>query len=84
MTKKEILNARTVAYYSGYDGLEIKDILYGLDDYVAYTSSAWTYTSGAWIGKKRAHICKIYYTASGNAYFKYNGIRIPLNECIRI
>lgn len=76
MTKKEILNARTVAYYSGYDGLEIKDILYGLDDYIAFTS-------GAWIGKERAHICKIYYTVSGNAYFKYNGVRIPLNECIR-
>ena len=78
MTKKEILNARTIAYYSrGYDGLEIKDILYGLDDYVAFTN-------GALMGKERAHICKIYYTASGGAYFKYNGVRIPLNECIRI
>ena len=76
MTKKEILNARTIAYYSGFGGLEIKSIEYGIEDYIIYVS-------GAWCSEKSVHKCKVYYTMSGNAYFKCNGVRVPLSECMR-
>ena len=75
MTKKDILKMETIAYYSGFNGLEIKGIEYGIDDYVLCVS-------GAWNGKPKLHRLKIYYT-SENAYIKLSGYRIPLDECIR-
>lgn len=47
MTKKDILKMETIAYYSGFNGLEIKDIEYGIDDHVLCVS-------GAWYGKAKA------------------------------
>lgn len=75
MTKKEVLNTchEVVAYYSGYSGIEI----YYLNDNEVY------YTSGAWTGHKFYHKSKIYFTLSGEPYFKYKGRRIQLSECIR-
>lgn len=78
MTKNEkmhVLNMGAIAYYSGWNGIEIKNIEHGFDDFVLYVQNAW-------YGKKSAHRAKINYTASGNAYFNANGRRIPLNECI--
>lgn len=75
MTKKDILNMETIAYYSGFNGLEIKGIEYGINDYVLCVS-------GAWNGKPKPHCLKIYYT-SENAYIKLNGYRVSLDECIR-
>ncbi len=74
--KKAILEKSALAYYSGYDGIEIKDIESGIEDYVIFVS-------GAWYGKKSVHRSIIKTTASGNLYFLYNGRRIPLDECIR-
>lgn len=77
MTKKEIcINNKSVAYYSGFFGLEIKHIEYGIDDYIYYVI-------GAWNGKPTYHKSKIYYTEKGG-YFKCKGIRVPLNDCIRM
>lgn len=89
--KQEWLNCQTIAYYSGFAGIEIKsingwesieirDLYYNsvpdlMDDYVIFVA-------GAWCSNKTVHRSRIYYTQSG-AYFKYNGIRIPLDECIR-
>ena len=43
MTKKEYCENRpTVAYYSGFGGLEVKFIEYGTDDYVYLVAGAWT------------------------------------------
>ena len=75
MTKKDILKKETIAYYSGFNGLEIKGIEYGIDDHVLCVS-------GAWYGKPKPHRLKIYYT-SENAYIKLNGDKIRLDECIR-
>ena len=75
MTKKDILKMETIAYYSGFNGLEIKGIEYGIDDYVLCVS-------GAWYGKPKPHRLKIYYT-SENAYIKLSGEKIRLDECIR-
>lgn len=76
MKKSEILKMETIAYYSGFNGLEIKGIEYGIDDHVLCVS-------GAWYGKPKPHRLKIYYT-SENAYIKLHGYRIPLDECIRM
>lgn len=74
--KQQIIDMPTVAYYSGFGGIEIKDIEYGINDYIIAVS-------GAWCSNKSVHRVKIYYGANGNAYFKLYGVRIPLNECIR-
>lgn len=74
MKKTDILKMKSVAYYSGLNGLEIKKIEYGIDDYVLCVS-------GAWSSKKQAHRVKVYYTGD-NPYFMVHGYRIPLNECI--
>ena len=75
MNKKDILKMETIAYYSGFNGLEIKGIEYGIDDHVLCVS-------GAWNGKPKPHRLKIYYT-SENAFIKLHGYRVPLDECIR-
>lgn len=75
MTKKDILKMETIAYYSGFNGLEVKGIEYGIDDYVLFVS-------GAWCGNPKPHRLKIYYT-SASAYIKLHGYRVPLDECIR-
>ena len=81
MTKQEknqVLESETIAYFSGYDGIEIKSIQYDINDYVIFVSGAWT-------GKKQVHKSKIYYTVNDeNIYFRYGNNRIPLNECIRV
>lgn len=41
MSKAEILDMPTIAYWSGLDGLEIKDIEYGINDYALCVSGAW-------------------------------------------
>lgn len=78
MTKNEkaaIIAAPAVAYYSGYSGIEIKAIEYGIEDYIVFVA-------GAWCSEKSAHKSKVYYNGE-NDYFKYRGARIPLCDCIR-
>ena len=73
--KKAILDAACIAYYSGFGGIEIKEIEYGINDYI-------TYTAGAWTSQKTAHKSKVYYD-SENVYFRYHNNRIKLSDCIR-
>ena len=76
MTKKEHCeNRSTVAYYSGFGGLEVKFIEYGTDDYVHLVA-------GAWNGKKSYHRLKIHYGAK-SVYICLFGRRCPLSEFIR-
>lgn len=75
MNKNEIMGSRCVAYYSGWGGIEITEIENGFDDYVLFRAPAWC--SGT-----KPHRAKVYYDAQ-IPYFKYNGHRISLNECIR-
>lgn len=81
MTKKEYcLNHESIAYYSGLNGLEIKGIEYGIDNYIYAVS-------GMWYGGEKArryHRVKIRYTINGDPYFRIFGNRIPLAECIRM
>ena len=71
---ESINNKKSVAYYSGFGGLEIKSIEYGIDDKVEFIV-------GAWCNKRSAHKVKIHYS-NNIPYFKFNGIRIKLDECI--
>lgn len=74
--KIEYLKKDSIAYYSGFCfcGLELKEIDYGIEDYMIVVS-------GAWCSKKDVHRLKVYY-GSKNDYIKLHGYRIPLNEFI--
>ena len=78
MSKKEYCNTHeAIAYYSGFGGLVIHGIEYGIEDYVFVVS-------GAWCSEKSCHKLKVYYSAAGHDYIKLHGYRIPLDEFIRI
>ena len=78
MTKREYCETHpATAYYSGFAGLEVHGIEYGVEDYLYCTS-------GAWSGRKSYHRLKIKYTRSGSAFVELHGYRVPLNECIRM
>lgn len=78
LSKKQVCeNNKSFAYYSGLNGLELKHIEYGIDDYIYCVS-------GAWGGKKAYHKLKIYYDNKGGSYIKLYGYKIPLDECIKM
>lgn len=61
-TKKEICtNNKSIAYWSGANGLEIKHIEYGIDDYVYFVA-------GAWNGKPTYHKAKIHHGKTDKEY----------------
>lgn len=81
MNKREYCESReSVAYYSGLDGLEIKGIEYGIEDYIYCVSGAW---HGGKAGRKY-HRCRVEYSRRGRAFFRCRGQRVPLDECIRM
>lgn len=80
MKTAEIINLPSIAYYSGFNGLEIKRIIYGCDDFVVCVSGSWH----GGVEAKKAHCVKIEYTRSGKPFFRVYGHRIPLDECIRM
>lgn len=78
MTKKEYCSKNpAVAYYSGFAGLEIHGIEYGINDYLLCVSGAWGAKS-----KQSYHRLKIYYDNNGG-FVRLHGYKIPMNECIR-
>lgn len=83
MKKREYCESReSIAYYSGLNGLEIKGFEYGANDFIYCVS-------GCWYGGKAAqkyYCCRIYYPVNGkdSAFFRVNGYKIPLDECIRM
>ena len=79
MTKKEYcLNNPAVAYYSGFAGLEIHGIEYGINDYLLCVSGAWGAKS-----KQTPHRLKIYYDNNGG-FVRLHEYKVPMNECIRM
>lgn len=74
MTKKEICqNNATIAYYSGFGGLEAKHIEYGIDDYLYIVA-------GAWNGKRTYHKLKVHYGKCD--YILFHGHRCQLNNFV--
>ena len=81
MNKREYCESReSVAYYSGLNGLEIKGIEYGVNDFVYCVSGCWYGGKAA----RRFHRCKIYYPITESAFFRVDGYKIPFDECIRM
>lgn len=80
MTKKEYcLKNPAIAYYSGFNGLEIHGFEYGINDYLYCVS-------GAWFGGKnnrRYHKLKIRHDHN-DSYFILHGYKCRLDDCIRM
>lgn len=78
MRKASIMDMKSIAYYSGFSGLEIKHIEYGINDYLYCVSGAWGAKS-----KQKPHKLKIYYDNNGG-FVRLHGYKVPLTECIRM
>lgn len=77
LTKEEICyRSETIAYYSGFGGVEVKQITYGIEDYMYCVS-------GAWGGYMSCHKLKIQTDTKGNMFVKLHGYKLPLDEFIR-
>ena len=73
MRKEEVFDMKTIAYYSGYSGIEIK----------AINSERVLCVSGSFGSRKiqKVHNVKIY--DGEKPYFVVDGHRIPLDECLK-
>lgn len=75
MSVKEMVMAKeTIGYISACGGIEIKEIVYGIDEHVIFIAHAWGQNTSA-------HKRKIYYSSNG-AYFIYNGTRYKFTEIV--
>ena len=80
MTKKEYCqNHPATAYYSGFNGLEIHGIEYGINDHIYCVSGAWGAAS-----KRKYHKLKIHCSRYGQHYFMLHGYKCVLSDCIRM
>ena len=78
MNKKEICeNNKTFGYYSGFGGIELKEFDYSINDSVYFVANAW-------YGKKSYHKARIYIGTNDHAYFIFKGVKISLDECIKV
>ena len=69
-------NNQSIAYYSGFNGLEVKKIENGIEDYMYAVSNAWG-------GKKSYHKLKIHYCDAG-AYIRLHNYTCYLHDFIRM
>ena len=76
MKKRDYESYESIAYYSGLNGLELKHIEYGINDYLILQSGSWT-------SKKKMHRVRVMYSDNGD-YVRLYGYKIPLNEFIRM
>ena len=77
-TKKEVCTKNSAfAYYSGFSGLELHHIEYGIDDYIYCVS-------GAWCSKKAYHKLKIRYDSKGSPFIRLHGYKVPLDDCVKM
>lgn len=80
MTAKEVCTSTpAIAYASMLGGVEIHAVEYGMDDRVVCVSHAWAGRS-----HHKYHRVKVQHTMSGGSYFVLHGIRVHLDQCIRI
>ena len=77
MTKKEkCISNKTIAYYSGVGGLEVRAIEYGAENYMYCVANAWH-------GKPTYHKLKINYGNNGD-YIRLHGYKMLLADFIRV
>lgn len=76
MKKLELaLNKKSIGYWSACGGVEVKEIINGIDDKIECISNAWC-------GKKQRHLVKVYY--GDRDYIIIHGYRLYLDECLRM
>ena len=76
MTKKELCqNSVSIAYYSGFNGLEVKAITHGIHDEMYAVSNAWG-------GKKKYHKLRIY--NNKGEYIRLHGYTCYLKDFIKM
>lgn len=79
MNKKEYcLTNPAIAYYSGFNGLEIHGFEYGINDYLYCVSGAWGNPK-----EYRYHKLMIHHNSKGG-YFMFHGYKCRLDDCIRM
>ena len=77
MTKREICDEhRTVAYYSGLGGVEVRHISDGINEFGCLIA-------GGWSNSKSYHKLKIHY-GHKYAYIKLHGYRCRLSDFIKV
>ena len=77
MTKRKICDEhRTLAYYSGLGGLEVRHISYGINDFIYLIA-------GTRSDKKSYHKLKIHYEHK-YTYIKLYGYRCRLSDFIKV
>lgn len=74
--KQNYLNKKSVGYWSACSGVEVKEIIYGINDYAIVVINAWG-------GEKSVHRLKIYY-GNKRDYVNIHGYRLYFDECIRM
>ncbi len=72
--KQHYLDMRTVGYWSGFDGLEVKELQYGIEGYAIVVSGSFT-------GTKNVHRLRVYY--DDRPYIKLFDRKWFFDECIR-
>lgn len=72
--KQEYLNKKSIGYWSALGGAEVKEVIYGINDYAVIVT-------GAWSSEKSVHKVKMYY--NGRRYYTtIHGYRLYFDECI--
>ena len=74
--KQAYLETKSEGYYSGFGGLEVKEIRYGLNDAVVFCT-------GAWRGRPEIHTARIHYETE-RPYFLCRGLRVHFDEILRM
>lgn len=74
--KLKVMQEKSVGYFSGFGGLEVKSIAYGVEDCVVFVVGAWT-------GRPEVHTARIHYETE-RAYFNYRGTRVHFDEVLRM
>ena len=82
--KRAIEAMKTIAYASMLNGVEIKGIEHGIEDYVICISNAWYDRQDMKAHRQdmKAHRVKIYY--ADRPYFIVRGTKVYLDECLRV
>lgn len=80
MTAREVCTSTpAIAYASMLWGVEIHAIEEGAVDHVVCVSHAWEGRSS-----HRYHRVQLRYTAAGDPFFLLHGVRVHLDQCVRM
>ena len=79
MKRTDYIDKPALGYWSEFNGVEIKEIGNGVNDYIICVSGAWGKRES-----KAVHKVTIHYSPTGCAYIRIYGRRLYLDEAIKI